>query len=133
MSSSHPLGQCFLPVEQRVPQSARFYCVIGRDAGGAVLADLQAFYQLTRSEGLYIPDGIDNPVESEITRFYSTVGERFAFTREFISRHITMWLGQVRPAQRDLLAAALAESLSLLKKQGSNDNIIRNEIGRAHV
>ncbi|MCI8493808.1 YceG family protein [Anaerotruncus sp.] len=126
MSSSHPLGQCFLPVEQRVPQSARFYCVIGRDAGGAVLADLQAFYQLTRSEGLYILDGIDNPVESEITRFYNTVGERFAFTREFISRHITMWLGQVRPAQRDLLAAALAESLSLLKKQGSNDNIIRN-------
>ena len=55
MSSSHPLGQCLLPVEQRVPQSARFYRVIGRDAGGAVLADLHAFYQLTRSEGLYIP------------------------------------------------------------------------------
>ena len=126
MSSSHPLGQCLLPVEQRVPQSARFYRVIGRDAGGAVLADLHAFYQLTRSEGLYIPDGIDNPVESEITRFYSTVGERFAFTREFISRHITMWLGQVRPAQRDLLAEALAEALALLKKQGSNDNIVRN-------
>ena len=126
MSSSHPLGQCFLPVEQRVPQSARFYRVIGRDAGGAVLADLHAFYQLTRSEGLYIPDGIDNPVESEITRFYSAVGERFAFTREFISRHITMWLGQVRPAQRDLLAEALAEALALLKKQGSNDNIVRN-------
>ncbi len=120
------MGQCLLPVEQRVPQSARFYRVIGRDAGGAVLADLHAFYQLTRSEGLYIPDGIDNPVESEITRFYSTVGERFAFTREFISRHITMWLGQVRPAQRDLLAEALAEALALLKKQGSNDNIVRN-------
>ena len=46
-----PFGPVFLPVEQRVPQSARFYRVIGRDAGGAVLADLHAFYQLTRSEG----------------------------------------------------------------------------------
>lgn len=126
MSSNHPLGQCFLPIEQRVPQSARFFCVIGRDAEGAVLADLQTFYQLTRSEGLYIPNGIDNPAESEITRFFGTVGERLAFTREVISRHITMWLGQVRPAQRGLLAAALAESLALLKNQGSNDSIVKN-------
>ena len=126
MTGIDRMENCFLPLNQRAPSSPSFLRVIGRDGQGRTTALLQKFYQLTQNGGLYLPSGIANPTEPETARFFEAVGAQFFPERALVERHMTVWLGQLRPAQRQVLAQAVMDALSVLKAQGANDNIIKN-------
>lgn len=126
MTGSARLEDYFLPLSRRTPSEARFVRVIGYDRQGTILSYLKKIYALTRGQGVYRKDGISNPTEPEIQRFFQEVGESFILTAPLIERHLTVWLGQLRPAQRKVLAAAVSDTLGLLKQQGANENICKN-------
>ncbi len=120
------LEDCLLPLSRRTPPSPRFFRVIGYDQQGKILNDLNKIGALARDGGAYLQNGLANPVEPEIQRFFREVGEQFTLTAALVARHLTVWLGQLRPAQRTTLDAAMTEILDILKRQGANDNICRN-------
>ena len=120
------LEDCLLPLSRRTPSVTRFYRVIGYDRQETILTELKQIYALTNRGGIYLQNGLANPTEPEIQRFFREVGESFTLTRALVSRHLTVWLGQLRPTQRTILDNAIAEILDILKGQGANDNIRRN-------
>lgn len=126
MTGNIRLEAYLLPVSRRTPPEPQFLRVIGYDRQGTTLTYLKKIYALTSRQGLYIRDGIPNPTEAEIQRFYGAVGEQFTFSPPVVARHLTVWLGQLRPAQRTCLATAMAEVLEILERQGSNESIRKN-------
>lgn len=126
MTGDTRLERSFLPLDQRPDRRSVFFRLIGLDGPGASAAQLRRFYQLTQGGGLCLRAGLDNPAEPETARFFDAAGAQFALSRPLVERHLTVWLGQLRPAQRQALAAAVLDALELLKAQGANENIIRN-------
>ena len=112
------LESCFQPLERRTPPQTLIFRVIGRDAGGQILALLERWRLAAEESGACLL-GLENPTRGEICRFRNQVGEQFELDAGLFERQITLCLGQVRAPRRPFLAAALLEVL--------------RKIGRAHV
>lgn len=125
MSALDRLEACFLPLERRAPSQTWFFRLIGRDAGGRTLALLERFRQAAASGGACL-EGLENPSLGESASFRQQAGGDFAMDAALFARQITLWLGQVRAAQRPVLAAAVLDALKTLQARGANDNILRN-------
>lgn len=126
MIGINSLEICFLPLDRRDPPSSCFFRIIGHDSQGSILTLLKKYYKLVQSSGIYILDGIPNPAEPETARFFAAAGSQFTFSKPLIERHMTVWLGQLRTNQRQILSEAVMEALNILKDQGANENIIKN-------
>lgn len=126
MTGIEELERCFLPLDGREPPEPCFFRIIGRDGAGRIPALLERCRSQARLDGAWIRDGIPNPGEPEIARFLDAVGPQFAPNRALIERHMTVWLGQLRPEPRRSLSAALLDALALLRAQGANDSVLRN-------
>lgn len=126
MSQNCCFSAFYLPVSQRTPPKPCFLRVIGRDAAGESARFLSQVHTLADRNGVYLKDGVANPTEPEIRRFYDLVGERFVLSGALIRRHMTMWLGQLRPEQREALTLALEQTLERLRSRGANDGVLRN-------
>lgn len=126
MSDSTCLEICFLPLSRRTLPASCFYRVIGRDRAGRIEAFVQKYSQLAQGSGLCLRGGIANPTEPEIQRFFAAVGEKFILSLPVIARHMTVWLGQLRPEQRQSLAAVISDCLARLQNQGANPDMLRN-------
>ncbi len=124
MANTQELERCFLPLDRREPPQPCFVRIIGRFDGLETL--LTRYEQLARPCGACFQDGIPNPTEGEISRFYAAVGQQFALDKQLLQRHATLWLGQLRPAARQIFRDALFQSLEFLKGQGCNENILKN-------
>ena len=119
------LESCFQPLERRTPPQTLFFRVIGRDAGGQILALLERWRLAAEESGACLL-GLENPTRGEICRFRNQVGEQFELDAGLFERQITLCLGQVRAPRRPFLAAALLEVLRKLQTQGANDYILKN-------
>lgn len=126
MAGIDRLEQCFLPLDRRDTPESCFFRIIGRDAQGEILARLNRYYQLAQTGGASLQNGIGNPTGTETGRFYDAVGRQFAISRPLIERHMTVWLGQLRPVPRQSLSGTMLEALELLRTQGANDNSVKN-------
>lgn len=126
MADAQNLEACFLPIEQRTPPQSCFFRVIGRDAQGKIPALLERFQAQAKAGGVVLQNGLRNPAEPEITQLYTITGRSFALSRPVMERHMTVWLGQLRPAARPTLSGAMEDTLNLLRAQGANDNILKN-------
>lgn len=119
------LELCFQPLDRRTPPKTMFFRIIGRDAGGQILALLERWRMAAENSGACLP-GLENPTRDEICRFRNQVGEQFELDAGLFERQITLWLGQVRPPRRPFLAAAMLEVLRKLQSQGANAYILKN-------
>lgn len=119
------MEQCFLPLDRRTAHTPRFFRVIGLDSKGVLLPQLKKFYAQARESGICLK-GIGNPGEAEIERFFGAVSPFSGLTLDLIARHMTVWLGQVKPAQRTQLSAAAWATLELLRTQGANPGVTKN-------
>jgi hypothetical protein len=124
MQSAAYYSAYFLNLDQREPPGALFCRQIGHDSGGETLVFLRKYYQEAMKGGLYTC-GIANPSEAEVTRFKTVSGE-FALSEAVVTRHMTLWLGQLRQAQREAATRALNGVLRDVKNGGANDSVLKN-------
>lgn len=125
MNEIKDLEICFLPLDRRTPPQPCFFRIIGRDAEGKLAALLARYRAAADKEGAVL-EGLNNPREEEIRRFYKEAGAQFSLDAPLIARQVTLWLGQLRAVQRPLLCRALMDVLSTLQTQGLNDHILKN-------
>ena len=59
------LESCFQPLERRTPPQTLFFRVIGRDAGGQILALLERWRLAAEESGACLL-GLENPTRGEI-------------------------------------------------------------------
>lgn len=125
MTDIQLLESSFLPLDRRTPPQPCFFSIIGRDAAGRIPALAERYRAAARDGGASL-QGLANPREDEIKRFYQEAGTEFALESQLIARHTALWLGQVRTAERPRLCQAVFHTLSLLRQQGANDYILKN-------
>ena len=125
MTDIQLLEACFLPLDRRTPSRSLFFRIIGRDAEGRIPALVDRFRTLAEANGASL-EGLPNPREEEINRFYQEAGGKFALDLPLIARQATLWLGQVRAAERPRLCKAVYDALSLLRERGANEHILKN-------
>ena len=77
------LESCFQPLERRTPPQTLFFRVIGRDAGGQILALLERWRLAAEESGACLL-GLENPTRGEICRFRNQVGEQFELDAGFV-------------------------------------------------
>ncbi|WP_050697523.1 YceG family protein [Anaeromassilibacillus senegalensis] len=127
MTGPDPLQIFFLDLDKRTPPRPLFYRIIGRDKEGAIDRFIDRYRTEATREGLYFHTPLSNPPEAQIQKFYDTIGTNFSPTPQLAVRHLTVWMGQLRPAQREKVAHAMEATLEALRKQNhANDTIIRN-------
>ncbi len=126
MAMTDILECCFRSQEERSPIGARFFRIIGRDPEGQMLNLLGRFCREATKNGVYLRGGLSNPTGAETSRFFDAVGTQFTLGRPLLERHMTVWLGQLRPAQRQTLSGAVMNALELARRKGMGESIIRN-------
>jgi hypothetical protein len=106
----------FLEPEKRRPPQLLFHRLIGWDEAGETTRFLHQYWQRAAQGGLWLQQTLPNPAEGEISRFFAAVGHfDGAPTPQTVNRHVTIWLGQLRPERREVLVRALNEVLTGLR------------------
>lgn len=114
----------FMPLSQR-PQHTVFFC---RIAGySPTIADfIRKYYQAAYKTGVVIEKNLPNPTNNNLQYLSETLGTQFELEPKFFTAQIQKWMPRLRPAQAQALAVSLASVLEDMRKQGKNNNILRN-------
>ncbi len=89
-------------------------------------AFLQRYEQQARQRGIVIEGRIPNPDEKNLAYYEEIMGTAFQMDPAFISAGLKKWLPRLGEAQRNNVAAALYDSLDALRREGKNENILKN-------
>ena len=114
----------FLPMDKRDEKSV-FFCRISgynKDIDDFILK----YYGDALKNGIVIDGGIPNPTGDNLSFFNDMMGQQFFLDRDFIERAAARWLPGMRTAPRNDIAEALYRALTMLKKMGKNDNVVKN-------
>jgi hypothetical protein len=123
----------FLEPEKRRPPQLFFYRLIGWDEAGETVRFLHQYWQRASRSGLWLRQTLPNPTDNEINRFFAAVGNfAGAPAPQLVNRHVTIWLGQLRPERREALIRALNSALAALRdlsraqSPAAADSVARN-------
>ncbi|MDR1069865.1 MAG: YceG family protein, partial [Gracilibacteraceae bacterium] len=109
----------FLEPEKRQPPQLFFSRLIGWDEAGETMRFLHRYWRRATQSGLWLRQTLPNPADNEINRFFAAVGHfDGAPAPQTVSRHVTIWLGQLRPERRDILVRAVNSALTSLRDMG---------------
>ncbi len=84
------------------------------------------YYETARRRGVVIEGKIPNPDEKNLSYYGEIMGMDFVLSQEFISTSLEKWLPRMKVHQRKNVADSIYNSLSSLRREGKNDNMLRN-------
>ena len=118
------LNDYFTPCTARRGRTALF-CRI--DGYTPEIADFfQTFYAQARQSGVLIDGRLPNPDPNQLAYFTEMMGTEFRPDASFLEERLQKWLPRMAVSQRKIVAAAIASTLEDLRRQGKNDNILKN-------
>ncbi len=118
------LTEYFIDLNKRRDQGVFFYRLTGysNETG----AFIRRFYETARLTGVIIEGGIPNPDEKNLQYYYEMMGNDFQLSPGFISSGLKKWLPRMSELQRRFISEAIYDTLDQMRKQGKNDNMLRN-------
>ncbi|MGL5437996.1 MAG: YceG family protein [Lachnospiraceae bacterium] len=118
------LTEYFIDLNKRRDQGVFFYRITGysNETG----AFIRRFYETARLTGVIIEGGIPNPDEKNLQYYYEMMGTEFQFSPGFISSSLKKWLPRMNEMQRRFVSDSIYDTLDLMRKQGKNENMLRN-------
>lgn len=84
------------------------------------------YYEAARRCGVVIEGKIPNPDEKNIEYYNEIMGINFQMSLVFFTSGLKKWLPRMNDFQRENVAASIYDTLDLLRKNGKNDNILKN-------
>ncbi len=118
------LNDYFLKSTDRMDGSVYFYRICGyNDSIGQFLL---RYYQEAARSGVVIDGRIPNPDERNLDYYEEMMGLAFMLDREWIDTSLSKWLPRVKESSRKLLAEALCDTLEGIRREGKNDNMLKN-------
>ena len=118
------LEDYFLPKSGR-PGGCTFF---GRISGynDAIKEFLKKYYETARRMGVVIEGRIPNPDEKNLSYYGEMMGMDFQLSLSFIDSSLKKWLPRMTGLQRGDVSAALFDTLETMRRQGKNENMLRN-------
>lgn len=118
------LDDFFLEYGKRREQGVYFYRVSGYN--DRVKEFLLRYYEEARRTGAVIEGKIPNPDEKNLAYYEEIMGREFQLSMGFLLAALSRWLPRMRDYQRNNVAAALYDTLDAMRREGKNDNMLRN-------
>lgn len=118
------LEDYFLTLEQRDGRGIYFYRINGYNE--EVDAFIRRYYEEARSGGVVVEGRIPNPDGKNLAYYKEIMGDDFQLSMGFLTASLKKWLPRMDRGQRDALAAGLYDVLDGLRKNGKNENMLKN-------
>lgn len=118
------LDDFFADLSRRRQKSVYFYRIYGYNQ--EIAAFIRRYYEEARKSGIVIEGKIQNPNENNLMYYDEIMGMDFQMNPDFIRTSLGKWLPRMNEYQRKTVAAAIYDSLELLRKSGKNINMLKN-------
>lgn len=118
------LDDFFLEYEKRREQGTYFYRINGYNAH--IREFLMRYYEEARKTGVVIEGKIPNPDEKNLAYYEEIMGMQFQLSMGFLLSSLQRWLPRMKDVQRKNVANSIYDTLNGMRREGKNDNMLRN-------
>lgn len=120
----HQPDDYFLEIGQR-PECGVYFC---RICGYSSMIDnfILKYYEAAKKSGVIIEGRIPNPDEKNLSYYSEIIGTAFQMSVGFIGETLKKWLPRLNASQRQSVAVAIYDSLDFMRKNGKNENMLKN-------
>ena len=118
------LDDFFLEYGKRREQGIYFYRINGYNA--RIREFLVRYYEEARRTGVVIEGKIPNPDEKNLAYYDEIMGMQFQLSMGFLLSSLQKWLPRMNDYQRKNVAASIYDTLDTMRREGKNDNMLRN-------
>ncbi|MDE5748935.1 MAG: YceG family protein, partial [Acetatifactor sp.] len=118
------LDDFFLEYRQRREQGIYFYRINGYN--DHIREFLVRYYEEARRTGVVIEGRIPNPDERNLAYYEEIMGMQFQLSMGFLLSSLQKWLPRMNDGQRKNVAESLYDTLDDMRREGKNDNMLRN-------
>ena len=122
------LEDFFKRQNERKPKGVYFYRVNSYDE--TILEFIRKYYDLAKREGAIIDKNIENPTADNIAYFNEIIGEKYVHGPGFMAEALKKWLPRIKDYQRASIADGIYDTLEVLRRQGKNIDILKNNFIR---
>lgn len=118
------LDDYFKKLNLRKSRGIYFYriCNYSEEIGDFILK----YYEVSRRSGIIIEGRIPNPTEKNLEYYNEIMGLNFNMDINFITMGLKKWLPRLNDVQIKNVAASIYDTLELMRKEGKNDNMLKN-------
>lgn len=118
------LEDFFTELNARRESGVYFYRINGYNP--AVHDFIRRYYETARNSGVVIEGKIPNPDEKNLAYYGEMMGMDFVLSQDFICTALKKWLPRMNNYQRLQIATSIFNSLTALRAEGKNDNMLKN-------
>ena len=122
------LEDFFKRQNERKPKGVYFYRINSYDE--TILEFIRKYYDLAKREGAIIDKNIENPTADNIAYFNEIIGDKYVHGPGFMSEALKKWLPRIKDYQRASIADGIYDTLEVLRRQGKNIDILKNNFIR---
>lgn len=120
----HSLDDFFLKLSSRSDKRVFFYRI--NEYSIEVENFIKKYYNSARINGVVIEGRIQNPTEDNLNYYSEIMGLDFQLGIGFIGDSLKKWLPRMDAMQRENVCICMYEFLLNMKKNGKNDNMLKN-------
>lgn len=102
------------------------YCYRIRCYNADIDSFIHRYYQEARRSGLLIEGRIPNPDEKNLAYYEEVMDSHFQMSPAFFADRLKKWLPRMGTVQREQVAAAMYDILDAMRREGKNENILKN-------
>ena len=113
---------------ERKPKGVYFYRINSYDE--TILEFIRKYYDLAKREGAIIDKNIENPTADNIAYFNEIIGDKYVHGPGFMAEALKKWLPRIKDYQRASIADGIYDTLEVLRRQGKNIDILKNNFIR---
>ena len=118
----------FKRLSMRKPRGVYFYRINSYDE--TILEFIRKYYDLAKREGAIIDKNIENPTADNIAYFNEIIGDKYVHGPGFMAEALKKWLPRIKDYQRASIADGIYDTLEVLRRQGKNIDILKNNFIR---
>ena len=122
------LEDFFKRQNERKPKGVYFYRINSYDE--TILEFIRKYYDLAKREGVIIDKNIENPTADNIAYFNEIIGDKYVHGPGFMAEALKKWLPRIKDYQRASIADGIYDTLEVLRRQGKNIDILKNNFIR---
>ena len=122
------LEDFFKRQNERKPKGVYFYRINSYDE--TILEFIRKYYDLAKREGAIIDKNIENPSADNIAYFNEIIGDKYVHGPGFMAEALKKWLPRIKDYQRASIADGIYDTLEVLRRQGKNIDILKNNFIR---
>lgn len=114
----------FIDLSKRDGRGVFFYRINGYNT--QIHDFIRKYYEAARTSGVVIEGRIPNPDEKNLAYYNEIMGMNFQMSEQFIDASLKKWLPRMDDYQRHTVAEAIYGILDDLRRQGKNENMLKN-------